>query len=153
MKRAVSLAAFALVACGPTPRPIDPVLLHPPRARNNAPLTATSLAMGGQVSGILPCDEKLYYRVDGLTEGARVQVRLRVETGSPYRFCHQAAFPDRHDQYTYTDLLGCAGEGAPSEVSAETMAEGATLYIRLWRNGAPDPACIAARFTLSVEAR
>lgn len=153
MKRAVSLAVMVVVACGPPPRPIDPVLVRPPRARNNAPLTAAPLALGERVSGILPCDDKLYYRVDGLTEGARLRVRLRVEVGSPYRFCHQAAFPDRHDQYTYTDLLGCAGEGAPSEVQAETVAEGATLYVRLWRNGPPDPVCIAARFTLSVEAR
>jgi hypothetical protein len=151
MNRVALLAALGLLACGPKPRPVDPALLHPPRVLNNAPITAAPLFQGQAVSGILPCDEKLYYRLDGLTEGARVRVRLHVETGSTYRFCHQGAFPDSHDQYTYTDLLGCAGENAPSDVSAEAVSEGPTLYVRLWRNGPADPACIASRFTITAE--
>lgn len=149
-RRALCVAALA-AACARNAHPIDPTLLHPPRARNDSVLNAEALARGGRVQAVLPCDTRLYYRVDNITEGARLQVRLRVETGSPYRFCHQAAFPDAHDQYSYTDLLGCAGENAPSDAHAEAVAEDSTLYIRVWRNGPADPACIAARMTLSVE--
>jgi hypothetical protein len=151
MKRLALLAACGLLACGPKPRPIDPTLLHPPRVLNDGPSTAAPLFQGQSVSGILTCEDKLYYRLDGLSEGTRIRVRLHVETGSPFRFCHQAAFPDAHDQYSYTDLLGCAGENAPSDVSTEAVSEGATLYVRIWRNGPPDPACIATRFTLTAD--
>jgi len=151
MNRVAPLAVLGLLACGPKPPTIDPALLHPARALNNSPVTAAPLVRGERVSGVLPCDERLYYRVEGLTEGSRLRVRLHVETGSPYRFCHQAAFPDSHDQYSYTDLLGCAGENAPSDVSAEAVSEGPALYVRLWRNGPADPACIAARFTLTAD--
>ncbi len=151
MRPVVLCLALAAVACGPRQRPVDPLLLRPPAPRNNGIMTAATLTLREPAQGILTCDGRVYHRLDGLSEGQRVTVRLRVETGSPYRFCHHAAFPDAHDQYTYTDLRGCAGDNAPSDVSAEAVADGPTMYIRVWRDGPNDPACIAARYTLRVE--
>lgn len=161
MRAAITLAAVtllgALSACAH--RQTIPTNLPPGPQGNGGLFTAAPISRGSTTEGNFPCQGSMYFRLDGQPEGTvldiSLQTRVMEEPAEPPlpqpRFCHRGAFPDGHDQYTYTALGGCPDAANPASASSAPTTESGPFYIRLWRlQEESGGRCVAARYSLSV---
>lgn len=136
-------------------RPTVP--LNPGPQGNGSLLTAASIARGASIDGAFGCSGSMYFRVDNVPEGTVLDITLQTtaiadpdhpeQTG---RYCHRGAFPDAHDQYTYTALGGCPDAATPSTATSGPTTEQGPFYIRLWRLEDPSGRCVPGRYNLTV---